>query len=194
MNCRISRESEKMPDQIKYHFDNRETGDNMKSDKEQATASAEIVKEKLPAYAEIVKEKLHAYNTNPHRPPNFVAAAEKWNVGAQCQIGGAIGLTLLCTSYSNWGEPPVPKEKIFKFSGVGGGAIIGGGPSAGGFWCFVDHDQLAGDSGFSVEMVTGGTSIQFYRDGLGLIAHYVGGGLTIGVGGGGGTGNFRLSL
>lgn len=155
-------------------------GDNMKSDKELAKV-----------YAEIVKEKLQAYNTN--RPPNWVAATEKWNVSAQAQIGGAFGLAVLCTCYRPWNEPPIPKDKIFTYSGVGGGAFIGGGPSAGGFWCFVDHPQLAGDSGFSVEMVTGGYSIQFYRDGLGLIAHYVGGGVVVGVGGGGGTGHFRLS-
>jgi hypothetical protein len=176
-----------MPNHIKYHFDNRETGDNMKSGKELATAYAEI-------YTETMREKLRTYNTNPNRPPNFLAAAEKWNVGAECQIAGAGGITVLCVSYSNWGEPPVPKEKIFSFSGVGGGLIIGGGATFGGFWCFVDHAQLPGDSGFSVEMVTGGASIQFYRDGLGLIAHYEGGGINLGIGAGGGKGTFKLSV
>jgi hypothetical protein len=168
-------------DAIKYHLGIRETGDFMENAKEQATA-----------YAEIMREKLRAYNDNPNRPPNFVAAAEKWNVGAECQIAGAVGFTVLCLSYSSYGEPPVPKEKTFHFNGLGGGALIGGGATFGGFWCFVDQAQLPGASGFTVEMITGGASIQFYRDGLGLIGHYIGGGTTLGVGGGGGSGTFSL--
>jgi hypothetical protein len=157
----------------------------MKSGEELATAYAET-------YTEKMRDQLRAYNANPNRPPDFGAAAEpKWNVGASCQIAGAAGVTILCASYN--GGAPVPKEKVFTYSGVGGGLIIGGGATFGGFWCFVDHEQLAGDSGFSIEMITGGASIQFYRAGIGLIAHYEGGGITLGIGAGGGTGHFRLS-
>ena len=157
----------------------------MTSGEELATAYVEM-------YTERMRGQVRAYNTNPNRPPTFKPAADpKWDVGAGCQIAGAAGLTVLCFSYDSGGS--VPQEKVFTFSGVGGGLIIGGGATFGGFWCFVDHEQLAGDSGFSIEMVTGGASIQFYRDGIGLIAHFEGGGLTLGVGAGGGSGHFRLS-
>jgi len=150
----------------------------------------EISKDQKAMYHGIMEEKLREYDAM--RPKNLAAGAVKWEIGANAIFTGFAAFLLDVNSFSGVNQPPVPKDKTFHYRGYGGGVLAGGGTTYGTFWSYIDRPQLPGASGFSLQAISAATTIQFYRDGIGLIGLYVGGGLNFGGGLGGGTGSFDL--
>ena len=149
----------------------------------------ELAKEEIEYHAALANLLLHNYNEAlPQESPK---AAVEWQYGA-CTSFTATGgvLTLQMNAYAPPGQPiTVP----FSFLGLGGFAPtpLGGGVAWGTFWCLIDHNVLAGDVTFGVEVTPATITAQFFRGGN-LIGHFVGGGPSLGWGGGGGTGKFTV--
>jgi hypothetical protein len=140
-------------------------------------------------YLRSMEESLKEYNkVVPHA---LRAGESDWDVGAEAVIAGGFGFILDVRAYGGPGHAP-PPDKTFQFSGKGGGLFLGGGTAYGQFWCFLPRNQLPGASGFTVEVTPATITIQFYRDGIGVIGHFVGAGIGVAVGGGGGSGDFTL--
>ena len=149
----------------------------------------ELTKQEIGYHSALADVTLQRYNLA--RAADAPAAEVKWQYGATATFIVVAGYSRLnMSAYNGPGQPVTVK---FDYVGQGGASgLLGGGATWGTFWCFIDHDQLAGEAAYSVEVTTVHTSAQFFRNGQ-LIGHYVGGGINlITLLAGGGTGTFTI--
>jgi hypothetical protein len=151
------------------------------------TLTLDKEKDQADYFAAVMKANLRTYNER-----QFAAVAANWDFGATCVVT-IVGPWYRVVMDAYNGANPVPPDMKFRYEGNGGGTpFLGGGATWGRFWSLVERNKLPGASGFSIELTPAHISVQYFREGIGLIGHYVGGGLGFMAGAGGGTGNFTI--